>query len=139
MVRWGLAVVTGLMVAVVLAWNAGRQSVPDPAPAGPTPQVERTPDRPKTDPLLVPGVRAPERPQIIERERITERADDDDDDQPAPRVTVVVPRQSSGSTQRPTQAPKPAPTTRAPLKIPEIEIPEIPEVKVPDLNTPLLP
>lgn len=143
MIRWGLAVVGALVLLVVVAWSAGWDSAerPEPKPTTREPtQAERIIEfcsRPasrgsvlcKVDPEDEEAVEEATRrileqrttgPQIIEREI---RENDDDDDAPAPRVTVVVPRQ-------PTSQPTPAQTTRPPLvpDIPEMApVPKLPE------------
>lgn len=133
--KWGAGVLAGLVILSAVAWEAGRRSV-DLGPSQPesTMTPQRTPS-PSPTPTFTPsqmgGVLTP---QIIERERVTERSADDDDDggqQPAPRVTVNVPRQQNPPTQ------PPPPTTRPPVEIPEIKVPKIPEP--PNLDLPLLP
>lgn len=155
MIRTGILVFVGLVILSAVAWSAGYNSVEVEPPTKRQPtEAERiiaycSDADHKTSPLCSVDpddsdavrdavrdavARQQSGPQIIERERITERDSDEDDDQPAPRVTVVVPRQPA------TTPPRPAPTrtpTRPPM-IPEIRAPELP-VEVPNLNLPLLP
>ena len=82
-------------------------------------------------------------PQVIERERITDRVgdhSDSDSDSDARNTRVIPPPPSPARTQTP--RPTPRPTTQRPPLMPDLQIPElppVPQVKPPSVQLPPLP
>lgn len=148
--RAGLVILVGLSALIAGSWSAGRNSV-ETKPRTPTEAEriiafcsdkanQRSPLCAVKDPEDSDSVRDAVR-DVIERQttgpRVIERREtirEGDDDAPAPRVTVVVPRQTSPPART---TPTPARTTPPPALIPEV-VPEIP-IKVPNMGLPLLP
>lgn len=136
MIRLAVLAGSAILVANVGVWLLLSDTANDVAPAPSPTHVEPTSPSPTPSPTdeLTPAPPAAG-PQIIERERITERDDDSDDD--PPDVRVIVPRPAP-TTARPTPRPTPSPTrTQAPI-LPDIEFPGIPAVPVEIPDLPLL-
>lgn len=120
MIRFGLLLTVGLVILATLSWNAGRHSIePQPTHSAPSPTYSPEPTESVGPPLLAPG------PQIIERERVTERVSDQSDssdNSDAPTVRVVVPT-SRPTTNRPTPTRTISPSPRPTLPIDLLETP----------------
>lgn len=147
MIRIGLAIAVGLIGVAAVAWNVGRNTAePERQPTEAeqiiafckAPEHKSSPLC-KVDPQDPEDVRGAVRdileqrttgPQIIERERVTEK--DDDDGNSTPRVEVNVPRENP--TPQPTSAPL---ATQRPLVPEVVPIPSLPSP--PNLDLPLMP